>query len=161
MWRVGNHPKSCTPERYLDATNPGTKNYIGKGVKIVSGSVDYDTYGNIIPGTDTREFAPNDIPTTYEAYMGSLHRGTAWGGSASSVDIYSGTFFKLRELSLTYSVPKAICAKFKAEQLSISAIGQNVLFWAKDFKYSDPDGGSENFADPSQRFLGFNIKIGF
>jgi len=161
MWRVGNHPKSCTPERYLDATKPGTKNYIGKGVKIVSGTVQYDTYGNIIPGTDTRVFAPNDIPTTYEAYMGALHRGTAWGGSASGVDIYSGTFFKLRELSLTYTVPKAICSKFKAQQLSVSAIGQNVLFWAKDFKYSDPDGGSENLADPSQRFLGFNIKIGF
>jgi len=161
MWRVGNHPKSCTPERYLDATNPGTKNYIGQGVKIVSGTVEYDTYGDIIPGTDTRVFAPNDIPTTYESYMGALHRGTAWGGSASAVDIYSGTFFKLRELSLTYNVPIAICSKFKAKQLSVSAIGQNVLFWAKDFKYSDPDGGKENFADPSQRFLGFNIKIGF
>lgn len=49
----------------------------------------------------------------------------------------------------------------KAQSLSVSAIGQNVLFWAKDFKYSDPDGGSENFSDPSQRYLGFNVKIGF
>jgi len=161
MWRAGSHPKSCTPERYLDATNPGTKNYIGNGVKIVSGTVQYDTYGNIIPGSDTRVFAPNDIPTTYESYMNAFHNGTAWGGAASGVDIYSGTFFKLRELSLTYNVPKAICSKFTAQQLSISAIGQNVLFWAKDFKYSDPDGGTENFSDPSQRFLGFNIKIGF
>jgi len=159
MWRTGSHPKSCTPERYLDATNPGTKNYIGKGVKIVSGTATYDTYGNII--TDTRVFAPNDIPTTYEAYMNAYHTNAAWGASAAGVDIYSGTFLKLRELSLTYNVPKAICSKFKAQQLSVSAIGQNVLFWAKDFKYSDPDGGTENFADPSQRFLGFNIKIGF
>ena len=161
MWRAGSHPKSCIPERYSDATKPGTKNYIGQGVKIVSGTVQYDTYGNIIPGTDTRVFAPNDIPTTYEAYMNAYHNGTAWGGSASATDIYSGTFFKLRELSLTYNVPKAICSKFRAQQLSVSAIGQNVLFRAKDFKYSDPDGGTENFADPSQRFLGFNIKIGF
>lgn len=161
MWRAGSHPNSCTPERYLDATQPGTKNYIGNGVKIVSGTVEYDTYGNIIPGTDTRVFAKNDIPATYQAYINALHNGTAWGGAASGLDIYSGTFFKLRELSLTYNVPKVICSKFKAEQLSVSAIGQNVLFWAKDFKYSDPDGGKEDFADPSQRFLGFNIKISF
>jgi TonB-linked SusC/RagA family outer membrane protein len=161
MWRSGNHPKSVTPERYLDATNPGSNNYVGKGVKIVSGTVKYDTYGNIIEGSDTRVFAPNDIATTYKSYIENYHRGTAWGGTPSAVDIYSGTFFKLRELSLTYNVPFAFCNKFKAKSISISAIGQNVLFFAKDFKYSDPDGGHENFADPSQRYLGFNIKIGF
>ncbi|MDR2145070.1 MAG: SusC/RagA family TonB-linked outer membrane protein [Tannerella sp.] len=159
MWQAGSHPESLTPERYLDATQPGTKNYIGKGVKIVSGTVEYDTYGNIL--NDTRVFAPNDIPTTYSAYAKALHPGTAWGGNVAEPEILSGTFLKLRELSLTYNVPKAICSKFRAEQLSISAVGQNVLFWAKDFKYSDPDGGTENFADPSQRFLGFNIKLGF
>ena len=44
---------------------------------------------------------------------------------------------------------------------SISFVGQNVLFWAKDFKYSDPDGGNENFSDPSVRYLGGNIKLSF
>lgn len=161
MWRSGGHPNSVTPERYLDMTVAGSKNYIGQGVKIVSGTVQYDTYGNIIPGSDTRVFAPNNTPTTYKSYIEGSHKGTAWGGSPSKVDIYSGTFFKLREVSVTYNVPQSICSKIKAHTLSVSAIGQNVLFWAKDFKYSDPDGGSENFSDPSQRYLGFNIKIGF
>jgi hypothetical protein len=44
---------------------------------------------------------------------------------------------------------------------SVSFIGQNVLFWAKKFRYSDPDGGSENFADPSSRYIGANIKVSF
>jgi len=44
---------------------------------------------------------------------------------------------------------------------SVSFIGQNVLFWAKDFKYSDPDGGTEDFSDPSVRYLGGNIKLSF
>lgn len=161
MWSSGNHPNSVTPERYKDMTNPGSKNYIGQGVKIVSGSVEYDTYGNIVPGSDSRVFAPNDIPTTYKSYIEAFHKGTAWGGTPSRPDIYSGTFFKLREVSLTYNVPVSICSKLKAHSLSVSAIGQNVLFWAKDFKYSDPDGGTENYSDPSQRYLGFNIKIGF
>ena len=159
MWRSAGHPDSLTPERYLDAKTPGSKNYLAQGSKVVSGSATFDTYGNIV--TDNRVFAPNDIATSYKSYVEALHRGTAWGGDPSEVDVFSGTFLKIREISLTYTLPKDIAAKFKAKDASISAIGQNVLFWAKDFKYSDPDGGSENFSDPSQRYLGFNIRLGF
>ncbi|MFA5326351.1 MAG: SusC/RagA family TonB-linked outer membrane protein [Prolixibacteraceae bacterium] len=159
MWRAGSHPNSVVPERYLDATQPGTKNYIGKGVKVVSGTVAYDTYGNIT--SDTRVFAPNDVAVTYKTYLENLHKGTAWGGSPSPLDAYSTTFFKIREMSLTYDLPRSITTKFYAKGVSVSAVGQNVLLWAKQFKYSDPDGGSENFSDPSQRYLGFNLKVTF
>jgi TonB-linked SusC/RagA family outer membrane protein len=159
MWTSGNHPESVTPERYLDVTQPGTKNYTGDGVKVISGEVAYDTYGNIT--SDTRVFAPNDIPVTYENYVKRIHKGTAWGGSPSPYDLYSTTFFKVREMSVTYQLPASVCSKIFAKSGSISAVGQNVLFWAKDFKYSDPDGGSENFSDPSQRYLGINLKVNF
>lgn len=159
MWLSGNHPGSVTPERYLDATNPGSKNYIGQGVKVVSGEATYDTYGNIT--SDTRKYAPNDVPVTYKDYISKLHKGTAWGGAAAPVDVYSTTFFKIREVSLTYSLPKSVYDKIHAKGLSVSAIGQNVFMWAKQFKYSDPDGGVENFSDPSQRFIGLNIKVNF
>lgn len=159
MWRAGSHPKSVVPERYLDATQPGTKNYVGKGVKVVSGTVAYDTYGNIT--SDTRVFAENDVAVTYKTYLENLHKGTAWGGSPSPVDAYDATFFKIREMALTFDLPQSIYHKFYAKGASISAIAQNVYLWAKDFKYSDPDGGSENFSDPSQRYVGLNLKINF
>lgn len=159
MWRAGSHPNSVVPERYLDATQTGTKNYVGNGVKVIGGTVTYDTYGNIT--NDTREYAPNDIAATYKSYLEALHKGTAWGGSPSTVDAYSTTFFKIREVSLTYQLPSAICSKLKMSNASVSAIAQNLMLWAKDFKYSDPDGGSENFSDPAVRYLGLNLKIGF
>lgn len=159
MWRAGSHPKSVVPERYLDATNPGTKNYIGSGVKVVSGVATYDTYGNIT--SDTRVYAPNDVPVTYESYITTIHRGTAWGGSPSPLEAYSTTFLKIREMSLTYNLPSSLCAMLKSQGISISAIGQNMYLWAKQFKYSDPDGGYENFSDPSIRYLGFNLKLLF
>lgn len=159
MWIAGSHPNSVVPERMLDATNPGTANYVGQGVKVVSGSAEYDTYGNIT--SDTRKYAPNDVPVTYKTYISKLHKGTAWGGAAAPVDVYSTTFFKIRELSLTYYLPESIYSKINAKGISISAIGQNVFLWAKDFKYSDPDGGTENFSDPSLRYLGFNLKVNF
>jgi len=159
MWRAGSHPNSVVPERFLDANNPGSKNYIGEGVKVVSGEVSFDTYGNIV--SDTRTYAPNDVPTTYQTYVNSLHKGTAWGGSPSTLDTYSTTFFKIREISLTYNLSTQITDKFKAKAASISAVGQNLFLWAKQFKYSDPDGGFENFSDPSIRYLGLNLKVVF
>ncbi len=159
MWRSGSHPNSVVPERYLDATVPGSKNYLGEGVKVVSGTATYDTYGNIT--SDNRVFAPNDVKTTYKSYIETYHKGTAWGGSPSTVDLYDATFFKIREISLTYNLPVSITKKLSMNDVSVSAIAQNVFLWAKQFKYSDIDGGSENFADPSQRYIGFNIKVGF
>jgi len=159
MWRAGSHPNSVVPERYLDATQPGTKNYIGAGVKVIEGTVTYDTYGNIT--SDTRVYSPNDIAVTYKTYTEALHKGTAWGGSPSTLDAYSTTFFKIREMSLTYQVPDEFCSKLGINGISVSAIGQNVLLWAKQFKYSDPDGGSENFSDPAVRYLGLNLRVGF
>lgn len=159
MWRAGSHPNSVVPERFLDANNPGSRNYIGQGVKVVSGQATYDTYGNIT--SDNRQYAPNDVAVTYQTYTNALHKGTAWGGSPSPLDAYSTTFFKLREISLTCNLPKEVVGKFKAKSASISAIGQNVFLWAKQFKYSDPDGGYENFSDPSIRYMGFNLKVVF
>jgi TonB-linked SusC/RagA family outer membrane protein len=159
MWRSGNHPLSVVPERYLDATVAGSKNYIGEGVKVVEGTVTYDTYGNIT--SDTRVFALNDVATTYKSYTEAYHKGTAWGGSPSPVDLYDATFFKIREVAFTYSLPRELSSKIGAREVAVSAVGQNVFLWAKQFKYSDPDGGSENFLDPSLRYLGLNLKIGF
>lgn len=159
MWQTGIHPNSVTPERALDVANPGSANFIGKGVKVVSGEVTYDVNGNIL--TDTRVFAPNDIPTTYKQYIIDLHNSSAWGGAGSLADTYSKTFFKIRELSLTYDVPTVFANKMKMKSASIGFVAQNLLLWAKDFKYSDPDGGKEDLADPSSRYLGFNIKVSF
>lgn len=156
MWQSGNHPNSLTPERALDVATPGSTNFLGQGVKVVSGTVTYDAFGNIT--SDTRVFAPNDIKTTYRQYAIDLHNSSAWGGNGSKADTYSKTFFKLREISISYNIPQKHLHKV-AKAASISFIGQNVLLKAKDFKYSDPDGGYEDFSDPSVRYLGFKLNL--
>lgn len=158
MWRNGAHPESVTEARYKDVTIGGS-NYTGTGVKVISGDVKYDPWGKILE--DTRKYAPNDIPVTYKAYTEALHRNFAWGGTASPVDILSTTFMKIREISITYKVPYEFCKKLKAKDIALSLIGNNIFMWAKDFKYSDPDGGTENLSDPSLRYLGFNVQLNF
>jgi hypothetical protein len=159
MWQTGGHPDSLTQERALDVATPGSTNYLGDGVKIVSGTVTYDSYGNIL--TDTRVFAINDIKTTYKQAMIDLHGSSAWGGNGTRPDTYEKTFLKLREISLTYTIPNTLLKNLAAKSASVSFVGQNVFLWAKDFKYSDPDAGQEDFSDPSVRYLGGNIKLTF
>lgn len=159
MWQAGVHPNSLSPERALDVATPGSNNYLGQGAQVLpGGTVTFDANGNIL--TDTRVFAANDVKTTYRNYMFDLHNSSAWGGNGSKADTYSRTFFKLREISLSYNVPAKLLHNV-ARAASISLIGQNVLLKAKQFKYSDPDGGNEDFADPSTRYLGFKINFTF
>lgn len=158
MWYNGQHPNSVTEARYKDATEGG-KNYIGEGVKVVSGTVKYDSWGAILE--DTRQYASNDVAVTYKQYIQTMHKGFAWGGTASPLDVLDATFMKVREASVTYDVPRSICEKIKAKHIAVSVIGNNLLMWAKDFKYSDPDGGYENLSNPSQRSIGFNVQVNF
>lgn len=159
MWQAGVHPDSATPERYLDVTNPGSQNYIGEGLMVVSGSVVFDPFGNIV--SDTRQYAANNVPVSYKNAVMDLHDSSAWGGAGTPTDAYQKTFFKLREVSLTYSLPTSLFKGNVLDNASISFIGQNVFLWAKDFKYSDPDAGNEDFVDPSMRYLGIKVNAGF
>lgn len=175
LWLSGSHPDAVTDARYADVAdavyrknNPGvntgyTGSYVGDGVKVISGGIRYTPDGQVIE--DTRVFAPNDNKVFYKSYIDASHNNFIWAGdvnaAASSLDVYSTTFLKLREVSLTYDLPKTFVNKFKATNASVSFVGQNLLMWAKDFKYSDPDGGTENFNEPSARYLGVNIKLGF
>lgn len=158
LWVSGSHPNSLTPERAADVQTPGSKNFLGQGVKVVSGKVTYDKYGNVL--SDDRVYAPNDVKTTYSQYIKDLHAGTAWGGNGRPADCYSTTFIKLREISLSYNLPSE-WLKGVAQSASVGLVGQNLWMWAKDFKYSDPDGGKDNFNDPSVRYVGMNIKLNF
>jgi TonB-linked SusC/RagA family outer membrane protein len=141
--------------RYDEVVNGNPTPYVGEGVKIVSGSVQYDDNGNITD--DTRVFAPNDVAVSYESYMRSISDNTHY----TRRFYHDKTFFKLRELSLGYDIPKSICRYLGMQAAEISVVGQNLLLWTKDFRFSDPDIDSENINSPSIRLVGFNLTLNF
>ncbi|MDR3269679.1 MAG: SusC/RagA family TonB-linked outer membrane protein [Tannerella sp.] len=151
MLYTGSHPETDNSYRYEEVVN-GNKTFIGNGVKLVSGSATYDAYGNIV--TDDRTYAPNDIVVSYESYMKSAYK-------EREQLYFDQTFFKLREISISYDLPKTIAPKIGASHISAALIGQNLLLWTKEFKYADPDKGSDELASPSVRYLGINLKVAF
>jgi TonB-linked SusC/RagA family outer membrane protein len=97
----------------------------------------------------------------------------------SSMDInyvYSGAFWKIREASLAYDLPKSLLGKTKAiKAVTISVQGRNLFLFAPksnvytDPEYSDGDGSSSGNAigltnlgqTPPSRYFGGTISVTF
>jgi hypothetical protein len=87
--------------------------------------------------------------------------------------VVSRSYFKLRELALTYDFPKSICTKLYMQKLSLSLIGHNLfLITPKSQNYVDPETsnlgndidsefGEMNYGTISTRSYGVNLKVVF
>ena len=137
----------------------GKKNYVGQGVKVVSGKVEYDTTGKIV--SDTRVFAPNDTQVSYESYIKNYN---PWSGGKVYQNVHDCTFLKLRELSLSYPV-------YKKDNLNVNVnvFARNIIVWS-EIKGFDPEAtqGNNNMAGAFERFslpgtssYGFGVNVNF
>ena len=134
------------------------KEYIAEGVKVVSGELKRDGEGNVI--SDTRKFAPNDIPTNY---FDSVQNSKGYYGIDECV-LVDRSFLKLREVSLTYDLTKHL-TKTPIKGASVSLVGRNLFLITKS-GLVDPDQYNENtvwdnLQTPSFRNIGFNVNVTF
>lgn len=94
------------------------------------------------------------------------------GGRAGVTEhyMYSATNIRLRELSISYSLPQAWLMKTGVvKSAQISLVGRNLFFFKNNAPY-DPDGmlstsnrlqGVDVFGMPTNRSIGFNLKVNF
>ncbi len=81
--------------------------------------------------------------------------------------VYDASYVKLREVALTYSLPKSIFGKSFVKGLDLSLIGRNLWIIHKNLPYADPEDsfGSGNLQGiqtgsyPTTRSIGFNVKL--
>jgi hypothetical protein len=150
MWWGGTAPGTVT--QYRDDANAGQNTYVGPGVVVASGAIQYDAHGNVI--ADTRKFAPNTTAVNYIGFM-----QTTSGAMLNNYFYYSGSYLKMRELSVTYNLP-AKWMKGIFNSASVSLIGNNLFLLAK-LPNVDPDAESDNLQTPSMRSMGVNINLKF
>jgi len=104
--------------------------------------------------------------------LNSLYDQTYCAGIGGAYSLVDKTFFKLREVSLSYSVPKNILNSKYINRLELSLIGNNLLLWTPDSNlFTDPEQttfGNDLGADfgdygttPTTRSIGFSVKLGF
>ncbi|MFN0216840.1 MAG: SusC/RagA family TonB-linked outer membrane protein [Saprospiraceae bacterium] len=139
-------------------TNPQVNgNYVGDGVTLVSGTIQYDQAGNIT-NYDELEFAPNTTKTFLQDYISRLY-------AMSEPNLMSKTFSKLREVTFTYEMP---ANWFKTNGLirraSVSLVGRNLLYFAesKDIDLDQYIGTNySGLQSPTAKRYGINLNVTF
>jgi len=101
-----------------------------------------------------------------------LYRYSSWNaGRNAAAYIQSGSFVKLREITLSYRVPEALASRFAhARDLRLDVSGHNLYYWTKYWSF-DPEVsnfGNQNidrFVDlapfPPYRSFALGINVGF
>ncbi|HTI12829.1 MAG TPA: SusC/RagA family TonB-linked outer membrane protein [Puia sp.] len=150
MWWGGTAPGTVT--KYRDDANAGNSTYVGPGVVVASGEATYDSHGNIT--SDTRKYTPNTTAVNYISFM-----QTTSGGMLNNYFYYKGTYLKMRELVLTYTLP-ARQLKGVFSSASVSLIANNLFILSK-LPNVDPDAEADNLQTPSMRSVGINFNLKF
>ncbi len=90
---------------------------------------------------------------------------TYW--DVASPNVYDADFVKLREVSVSYTLPNSIMEKLPIRDLTIGFLGRNLAIIHSDLPYLDPQvvtgtgnaQGLENAQVPSTKSLGFNVSF--
>ena len=108
--------------------------------------------------------------TTNETYIPTQNFLGAWyyGYIPEAYNVYDASYVKLREASLSYTLPQNLVDRTPFTRLQISVIGNNLAILSKNTPYFDPEAilssgryqGIESGAYPSTRTWGVNLTIG-
>ncbi|HTR30821.1 MAG TPA: SusC/RagA family TonB-linked outer membrane protein [Puia sp.] len=103
--------------------------------------------------------------------FGAWSFGSIGNGESNREFVYSASYVKLREASITWSVPKHTMQKLGALQgIDLSLSGRNLLILHKSLPYADPEQGQaagngsigfQNGAYPTVRTVSFILKVKF
>ncbi|WP_020598419.1 SusC/RagA family TonB-linked outer membrane protein [Spirosoma panaciterrae] len=132
------------------------KSYVGEGVVLTSGSINYDVNGNILNYGELK-YAPNTTKTYAQDYIARVY------GQAESY-LMSRSYAKLREVIIGYTLPQTALRRLGVKQASVSVVGRNLLYFAK-YKDIDLDqyltGGVSGLQTPTTRRYGINLNLVF
>lgn len=130
-----------------------------------------DDVGMIMDGYNVDDGRENDRVVHPVYYYGITYTGWTHLNRPRSLSVFENSWVKLRELSLTYDVPKSLLGKTKiVNNLSLSVVGRNLFYihtTLPDHLNPEAINGTGNgqglqwSAFPSMRTIGFRLRAGF
>jgi TonB-linked SusC/RagA family outer membrane protein len=75
--------------------------------------------------------------------------------------LFDATFVRLKTIELGYSLPPQLISKIGLSNLRLYASGFNVLTWAKEIKWTDPEINGNALYYPQQRVLNLGVNVKF
>ncbi|MDN3687331.1 SusC/RagA family TonB-linked outer membrane protein [Cyclobacterium jeungdonense] len=137
--------------QYVETAIGREEGVIGKGVMNV--------------GTDESPvYVTNDVIVGAQPFWNAQNPRTY-----HEAGIFDGSFVKLRELSLGYSLPQTFLANTFLESVRLSLVGRNLAILFRNHPHLDPEfdakgGNAQGFGYgemPSTRNIGFNLNVSF
>jgi hypothetical protein len=110
-------------------------------------------------------YAPNNVQITAEDYFEDLY-----GFGKAELVVYDASWIRLRELALTYSLPKALTDRTFLGNVELGINARNVFLYAPNVPHIDPEvnaqgqsnsQGLEFNALPQARTYGASIRLTF
>ena len=160
-WKQGGEMYSYTKRLSYFVGNAIETTYNGRNTFIIPNSVVSDGAGGYVENTTAVGY--EDISGFYNDTQNAAIEGQ---------HMIDKTFIRLRDVSLSYSVPSDLIKKYGVSDLTLSVYGQNLFLWTPSSNsYVDPETTSygngirsefgEFAANPSQRAYGTSIKLTF
>jgi TonB-linked SusC/RagA family outer membrane protein len=124
--------------------------------------VDWNNPGLVVQGVrvdGSGNYVPNDVNVIAQNYFESLYY-------INAAHIYDASFWKLREVSLAYTVPQNTLRRLGISGMTVSAVGRNL--WLKsNVPNIDPESafdasnvqGIEGEQLPTPRSIGFTVSL--
>ena len=117
------------------------------------------------PETVFEDGSANDI------YLPAYRWGRAWyyNNSPTARYVFDASYVKLREMSISYSLPAKTLENSIINQVRFAVVGRNLWVISKNVDHFDPEAqltsgnqqGIESGSYPSVRTIGFNFTLGF
>lgn len=121
--------------------------------------------GMVVDGILASTGQPNNIEVTAQDYWNRV--GSSQG--VAEEFMYSGTYVKMRELSLGYSLPKKWLEPIKLQDVKLSVVARDLFYFYKDapmnpessMSYNDYYQAFEYGSMPPTRSWGFSLNVKF
>ena len=124
-----------------------------------------DGGGYLFPETVNEDGTPNST------YVPAFRWGRAfyYNNSPTARYVFDASYVKLRELSLSYSLPKKTIENSLLSEVRFALAGRNLWIIHKNTDHFDPEAslgsgnqqGIETGSYPAMRSFGFNVTLGF
>ena len=106
-------------------------------------------------------------PNTVRASVENYGEFDSYVSSPDKRFSYDASYIKLRDVTLTYSLPKKIFGNDFIKGIDVSLVGRNLAILHKNLPYADPEDsfssgnlqGIQTGSYPAVRSYGFNVKI--
>jgi TonB-linked SusC/RagA family outer membrane protein len=92
---------------------------------------------------------------------GTMPRADGYTPGSTTFFLYDATFIRLKSAEFSYMFPKKLISKVGLSELRLYVSGSNLLTWAKEITFEDPEQNGDSRVYPQQRVINLGVNLKF